>query len=196
MSAFFISFVLIFFAELGDKSQFIAMWFATRYAWWLVLLAVAVVTLAMNLVMVLIGASVGEILPEKVLMVLVGLAFYVFAFWGLKGETLDEAAFERLPSRVPRQLGAFGVIATGFYLSELGDKTQLATLSLAGSEDDTIGVWLGSTLGMVASAGLAIAVGVFAGKRLPAHAIAKFSALLFAIFGTLALVRAGVLIFE
>lgn len=194
MSAFFVAFALIFFAELGDKSQLVVLWFATRYKWWLVMLGMTIMTLIMNLIIVVIGASVGELIPEAPLLILVGLAFFAFAIWGLKGDTLDEAAFERLPERMPRQLGALGIIMAAIFLSELGDKTQLATLSLAGSEDNPVAVWLGSTLGMIAAAAIAIVAGIVAGKRLPEDAIGKFSAALFALFGTLALVRAGVLI--
>jgi putative Ca2+/H+ antiporter (TMEM165/GDT1 family) len=90
----------------------------------------------------------------------------------------------------PSWLGAFGIITLGFLLSELGDKTQLATISLGGHEDSFVGVWLGSTAGMVAADALAIVAGVIAGKRLPARTMALVSAALFVVFGTLALGRA------
>jgi putative Ca2+/H+ antiporter (TMEM165/GDT1 family) len=186
MSAFFVSFALIFFAELGDKSQLVALWFATRYRWWLVILGVTVATLVVHLGSTAIGASVADVLPEEVLLIIVGFSFFAFAAWGLRGDRLDDDVKELAPS----WLGAFGIVTLGFFLSELGDKTQLATISLGGREDSFAGVWLGSTAGMVAADALAIAVGVIAGKRLPERTMGLVSAGLFAVFGTLAIARA------
>lgn len=187
MSAFVVSFSLIFFAELGDKSQLVALWFATRYRWWLVILGVTAATLVVHLGSTAIGASASDFLPEGALMIGVGLSFYFFALWGLRGDKLDEG-------KAPRGatwMGALGVVATAFFISELGDKTQLATMSIAGNQDGFLGVWLGSTLGMVVADGLAIGLGVAAGKRVPERTAAVVAAVLFGVFGTAALVRAG-----
>src|SRR5690606_16331950 len=90
MSAFFVSFALIFFAELGDKSQLVALWFATRYRWWIVILGVTVATLVVHLGSTAIGASADEILPEEVLLLVVGFSFFAFAAWSIRGDTLDD----------------------------------------------------------------------------------------------------------
>ena len=190
MSAFLLSFALIFFAELGDKSQLVALWFATRYRWWLVLLGVTVATLIVHLGSTAIGASAADVLPEAALLVVVGLSFFAFAAWGIRG---DRLADDGVKSIAPSWLGAFGIITIAFFLSELGDKTQLATISLAGHEDDFAGVWLGSTAGMIAADALAIAAGVIAGKHLPQRKLALISAGLFVGFGVLALGRAATL---
>lgn len=186
MSAFLISFAVIFVAELGDKSQLVALWFATRYRWWLVLAGVSVATLIVHLGSVVVGRTLDQVLPEQVLLIIVGLSFFVFAAWSIRGDRLDDAA----PTlRVPL-LGAFGVVAGSFFLSELGDKTQLATVTLAGDRPEIVGVWLGSTAGMVAADALAIAAGIIAGKQLPQRAIGIGAGLLFCVFGALALARA------
>ena len=190
MSAFFVSFGLIFFAELGDKSQLVALWFATRYRWWLVIAGVTVATLVVHLASTAIGASADALLPEPVLLIVVGVSFFVFAAWGLRGDTLDET--ERPVART--MWGAFGLVTTAFFLAELGDKTQLATVSLGGSEEDFVGVWLGSTAGMVAADALAIVAGVLLGKRLPERLMAVVAAVLFAVFGVLAIARAVILL--
>jgi putative Ca2+/H+ antiporter (TMEM165/GDT1 family) len=192
MSAFFVSFGLIFFAELGDKSQLVALWFATRFRWWLVILGVTVATLVVHLGSTAIGASAADLLPEEVLLIIVGLSFFAFAAWSIRGDTLDEE--EVKDAKTTSMLGAFSIVTTGFFLSELGDKTQLATISLGGHESSFIGVWLGSTTGMVAADALAIAAGVLLGKRLPERTMALVSAGLFVIFGVLALARAIMLI--
>jgi len=190
MSAFFVSFALIFFAELGDKSQLVALWFATRYRWWLVILGVTLATLVVHLGSTAIGASAADVLPEEVLLLVVALSFFGFAAWGLRGDKLEGD----VETVAPRWLGAFGIITAGFFLSELGDKTQLATISLGSHEDSFAGVWLGSTAGMVAADALAIAAGVIAGKRLPERTMGRVSAALFAVFGVLALARAASLL--
>jgi putative Ca2+/H+ antiporter (TMEM165/GDT1 family) len=192
MPAFFVSFGLIFFAELGDKSQLVALWFATRYHWWLVIAAVTAATLVVHFASTAIGASADALLPEPALLIVVGLSFFVFAAWGLRGDTLDEA--ERPLART--LWGGFAVVTTAFFVSELGDKTQLATVSLGGSEESFVGVWLGSTAGMVAADALAIVAGAVLGKRLPERAMAIVAAALFAAFGTLAIGRAVILLVD
>ena len=186
MSAFLLSFGLIFLAELGDKSQLVALWFATRYHWAIVLLGVTLATLTVHLASTAIGATVSDLLPEPVVLAIVGLSFFAFALWGLRGDKLEED-----PTREAQTpLGALAVVSTAFFLSELGDKTQLATVSIAGERDSFVAVWLGSTAGMVTADALAIAVGIILGKRLPERAVAIFAAVLFAIFGTVAILRA------
>jgi putative Ca2+/H+ antiporter (TMEM165/GDT1 family) len=186
VSAFLISFLVIFVAELGDKSQLVALWFATRHKWWIVLAGVTVATLIVHLGSVAIGRTFDEVLPEDVLLIIVGLSFFVFAAWSIRGDTLDDES----PVRSFPLFGAFGVVAASFFVSELGDKTQLATVSLAGDRPEAIPVWLGSTAGMVVADALAIAVGIIAGHRLPQRAIAIGAALLFVAFGIAAIARA------
>lgn len=180
MSAFALSTALIFLAELGDKSQLVALWFATRHRWWLVLAGVTIATLVVHLGSVAIGRAFDEIIPERALYVAVGLSFFVFAAWSIRGDSLDE---ESGPERRLPVFGALGIVTVSFFLSELGDKTQLATVSLAGNHDSVTGVWLGSTLGMVAADAVAIGAGLAAGKRLPQRTIGYVSAALFIAFG-------------
>ncbi len=187
MSAFFLSTALIFVAELGDKSQLVALWLATRYRWWLVLAGVSAATLIVHLGSVAIGRAFDEFLPEKLILLIVGGSFFAFAAWSLRGDRLDEdPSFAR---SIP-VLGAFGVVSVAFFLSELGDKTQLATVSLAGRDANSVGVWLGSTFGMVLADAMAIGVGILAGKRLPQRAISFVAAALFALFGAVAILAA------
>lgn len=187
MSAFFLSAIVILVAELGDKSQLVALWFATRYRWWVVLAGVTVATLIVHLGSVAIGRAFDELLPSRLLLFIVGLSFFAFAAWSIRGDTLDERSG---PARSGIRLGAFGLVTASFFLSELGDKTQLATVSLASRDPDAIGVWLGSTVGMVVADGIAIALGIAAGKRLPQRLIGCVSAAIFAVFGIVALVGA------
>ena len=182
VSAFALSTLLIFIAELGDKSQLVALWFATRYRWWIVLAGVTAATLVVHLGSVAAGRVLDEIIPEDILRLIVGLSFFGFAWWSIRGDEIDE---DDQRERTMPLFGSFGVVAVAFFISELGDKTQLATVSIAGNEPSFVGVWLGSTLGMVLADALAIAIGLVAGKNLPQRRIGQVAAALFVVFGAL-----------
>ncbi len=181
MNAFLLSFGVVFLAELGDKSQLMALAFATRYRALTVLIAVSIATLLVHAGSVLIGSVFALALPTNVIQVIAGLAFFGFAAWTIRGDSLgtdDESRAERSGR------WALLTIGTAFFLAELGDKTMLATVTLATTEEP-IGTWLGSSAGMVAADALAIAVGAFLGTRLPERAIKAFAALAFIVFGAL-----------
>ena len=190
MSAFFLSAAIIFVAELGDKSQLVALWFATRHRWWLVLAAVSVATLVVHLGSVALGRTFDGLLPERILLTIVGLSFLLFAAWSVRGDRLDDTDRAVRAARAVPLFGAFGVVTVAFFVSELGDKTQLATVSLAANSPQVVGVWLGSTAGMVLADALAIGAGILAGTRLPRRAIGVGAAALFVVFGLLTLVKA------
>jgi Ca2+/H+ antiporter, TMEM165/GDT1 family len=165
VSAFILATALIFVAELGDKSQIVALWFATRYRWRIVIGAVTAATLVVHLASVAAGRLLDEALPEDLLRVIVGLSFFGFAWWSIRGDRLEE---DETPTGRLAGVGAFGIVSSAFFVSELGDKTQLATVSIAGREANAVGVWLGSTLGMVLADALAVGIGLLAGNNLPA----------------------------
>ena len=179
MDAFLISFGIIFVAELGDKSQLMAMTFAARYKAIVILAAITAATALVHLVSVLIGAAAGVALPTDVISIVAGIAFIGFAVWTLRGDTLDEED-EARSRRTNRSV--FFTVATAFFLAELGDKTMLATITLA-TTHGLLGTWLGSTLGMVAADALAILVGQQLGARLPERTIRIGAAILFLVFG-------------
>ncbi|MFN8128393.1 MAG: TMEM165/GDT1 family protein [Candidatus Nanopelagicales bacterium] len=185
LQAFVLSFGIIFVAELGDKSQLMAMTFATRYRFWTVLAGITVATLLVHLVSVGIGRVLGDALPFAWINLLAGLAFIGFGLWTLRGDELTEADKQR-----SQRGGASALLAVGvaFFLAELGDKTMLATVTLATSYD-WVGTWLGSTAGMVAADALAIGVGALLGRALPEKVVKYGAAALFFAFGVLLLVE-------
>jgi putative Ca2+/H+ antiporter (TMEM165/GDT1 family) len=190
VDAFLLSFGVIFLAELGDKSQLMAMTFATRYRPFTVLVAVTLATLLVHAGSVLVGALFAVALPRDLISVAAGIAFLVFAAWTVRGDELGEDD-ERRAQRGGRW--ALLTIGTAFFLAELGDKTMLATITLA-TTHEAIGTWLGSTAGMVAADALAIGIGAILGTRLPERAVKIFAAVAFLVFG-LILIAQGLHLF-
>jgi Ca2+/H+ antiporter, TMEM165/GDT1 family len=185
INALLLSLVVIFVAELGDKSQLMALAFATRYRALPVLIGITIATAVVHLVSVLLGAGLGATLPRDGINIIAGLAFFGFALWTLRGDTLssDEAG------RASRSVRSAVVAASAaFFLAELGDKTMLATIALA-TREGLVGTWLGSTLGMVAADALAIGAGQLLGKRLPDKAIRWGAAASFVCFGLVLLLQ-------
>jgi len=181
VDAFLLSFGVIFLAELGDKSQLMALAFASRYRAWTVLVAVSIATLLVHAGSVVIGSLFALALPTALIQVVAGVAFFVFAAWTLRGDALgddDEGRAKRSGRWVLLTIG------TAFFLAELGDKTMLATITLATTEE-AIGTWLGSTAGMVAADAVAIAAGALLGTNLPERAVQLFAAGAFVLFGVL-----------
>lgn len=183
MSAFLLSTAVIFVAELGDKSQLMAMTFASRYRARDVLLGITVATAIVHLLSVALGAMVGAAFADSqdTIAILAGLAFLGFAAWTLRGDELTEEEAGKARRATGMALLAVG---TAFFLAELGDKTMLATVTLA-TREGWFGTWVGSTLGMVLADALAIWVGALLGTRLPERAIRYGAAAAFLVFGVL-----------
>lgn len=181
--AFLLSTGVIFVAELGDKSQLMAMTFATRYRARDVLIGITVATALVHLASVGIGYLIGSSFEKYQggIAVAAGIAFIGFALWTLRGDELTHEEASKA-----KQASGMALVAVGsaFFLAELGDKTMLATITLA-TQEPWFGTWIGSTVGMVAADALAIGVGAWLGKQLPEHIIKWGAAALFALFGIL-----------
>jgi Ca2+/H+ antiporter, TMEM165/GDT1 family len=203
LQAFLVSTVLITLAELGDKTQLLALMLAARYRAWQVLVGITGATLLVHLLSTAVGAAVGSFIPQAVLSWVAGLAFIGFGVWTLRGDEVDEEEAEG-----HARFGPILATAIAFFLAELGDKTQVMTMTIAadpgaalrllggvgaswlpsGLQPATgatalLGVWMGSTLGMVLADGAAIIVGAVLGKALPERLITRVSGVLFLVFG-------------
>ncbi|MEI5675580.1 MULTISPECIES: TMEM165/GDT1 family protein [unclassified Nocardioides] len=187
MEAFLISTAVIFVAELGDKSQLMAMTFAARYKARDVIIGITVATAIVHLASVGIGYWIGDAFADSqdVINIVAGIAFLGFAAWTLRGDELTEDEAEKA-----RKSQGAAILAVGlaFFLAELGDKTMLATITLA-THEGWFGTWIGSTVGMVAADALAIVVGAVLGKRLPEKAIKYGAAAAFVVFGVLLILQ-------
>lgn len=181
IEALWISTGVIFLAELGDKSQLMALAFASRYKPWPVLAGISISTALVHAASVALGAGVAGQIPTDTVNVVAGVAFLGFAAWTVRGDTLTDEDEARA-----RRGGRSAFLAAGlaFFIAELGDKTMLATITLA-TRYDAFGTWVGSTVGMVAADAIAIVIGAHFGRRLPQRTMRFVAAGLFVLFGGL-----------
>jgi putative Ca2+/H+ antiporter (TMEM165/GDT1 family) len=185
MNAFWIALFIVFVAEMGDKTQFMTLSFSTRYRARTVMAGVFVAALFISLISALLGEALGSALPLFWINLLAGLLFICFGLWTLRGAEEDG---EKPITR--ERFGPIMTVAITFFLAELGDRTMLATVMVASQQRNFIGVWLGSTMGLVLANALAIIVGKMLGKRLPEKALKYGTAFIFIASGLLALIEA------
>jgi len=178
VDAFLISTAVIFVAELGDKSQLMALAFATRYKTVPVLIGITIATAIVHAFSVVAGAAAEAAIPTRPLTIVAALSFIVFGLWTLRGDTLSAEDEARASSQTGHAILAVGTV---FFLAELGDKTMLATVTLA-TREEPFGTWLGSTVGMVAADALAVVVGRHLGTRLPERTVKVGAAIAFFAF--------------
>lgn len=194
VSSFWSSLVVVFVAELGDKSQLVALGLGARYRLGWVLIGMGLAYVVANTLSVTVGATVGAALPEDVVLVGGGLLFLGFAAWTLMdtdGEDTSQLVRDsesEVVSRTRAQVVAS--VAATMFVAELGDKTMLATATLASTQDDPVLVWLGATVGIFLVGALGAGVGRAIGSRVSAGLERVGAAALFAVFGVVLIVSA------
>lgn len=181
MAAFIASFIFVLLAEMGDKTQLLAMAFAARFSAQKVLIAVFIATLINHALAVMVGRFLSVIIPMDIISALAALSFIVFGLWTIRGDKLEDE--DKKESR----FGPILTVGIAFFLAEMGDKTQLATISLAIKYQNTLGVLAGTTFAMVGADAIGIIVGVVLRKHIPEKTIKWFSACIFALFGFIGL---------
>ena len=185
MESFLISLSTVAVAEMGDRTQLLSLMLAARFRRpWPILAGVLCATVANHTVAAFIGQRLGHALTPSVLDAAVGVSMIGMALWSLKPDTLDEA------STSGSNKGAFLATLVTFFIAEIGDKTQIATVALAAAYPSLPAVVAGTTTGMV----LANAPAVFFGKafstRLPLKAIRYLASALFLALGLFFLAQA------
>lgn len=182
METALVAFAVVFVAELGDKSQLMTLTFATRFRPSQVVTGILIATVIMNGLSVLAGGLIGSVLPAGPVAIAAGLAFYGFAAWTILPGGRHQETSEKTRFSAP-----IVAVAVTFLLAEFGDKTMLATATLA-STRNWAAVWVGSTLGMVGANVLAVVVGRQLGDRISEKAVKVGAAVVFVVFGTWLLV--------
>jgi putative Ca2+/H+ antiporter (TMEM165/GDT1 family) len=191
ISAFVLAMVAVVLAEMGDKTQLLAMAFASRFRWQTVLWAVFAATLANHLMAVAAGNVATQFLPIAWIKLAAGASFIAFALWTIRG---DELAGEDQR----RGQNPFWTVAIAFFLAEMGDKTQLMTIALAAEQAVKAGgvgwiakarqivpVWMGTTCGMLIADSIGIVVGIVLHRHIPDRLVKWIAACGFAGFGLL-----------
>ncbi|KKM09569.1 hypothetical protein SY88_18455 [Clostridiales bacterium PH28_bin88] len=181
MLAFLAAVFFVTVAEMGDKTQLLAMAFATRYKPRQVLLGVFLATILNHAVAVIVGDLLGTRIPFAYVQGAAALSFIGFGLWTLRGDTLDGE--DRRKSR----FSPVWTVAIAFFIAELGDKTQLTTIALAAKYGEPVMTLLGSTLGMLIADAIGITVGVVLGKKIPETTVKAASAGIFIFFGLVTL---------
>jgi Ca2+/H+ antiporter, TMEM165/GDT1 family len=195
VDALFAAMGLVFVAELGDKTQLVALSFGARNKLAPVLVGLALGYAVVNLVSVLVGAVLGVALPTRAIGIGGGILFLAFAAWTARGiRTADRAAAAEVEvadaEAAAVAAGHRSVVlsmAGTLFVAELGDKTMLATATLAARENPVL-VWIGATTGIILAGTVGVLLGRAFGARLPPRLTQVGSAVLFTVFGLVLLV--------
>ena len=178
MEGFIAAFALVFCAEMGDKTQLIAMTFAARYSWRPVMAAVLAATLANHGLAVGLGVLLGGLLPEAEMRFCGSVAFILFGLW-----TLRESDEEEEEDGVFSGYSPFWTVALTFFLGEMGDKTQIAVLTIAAEQGTWLPVLAGSTAAMLIADGLGVVLGAKLRRHVSPETMKKVSAMVFILCG-------------
>ena len=174
--------------EMGDKTQLLAMVLAATFRRpWPIVWGILVATLANHALAGLLGGWVAQALGPDVLRWLIGLSFLAMAAWMLVPDTLDDDAW----THRGRRLGVFGATVVAFFLAEMGDKTQIATVALAARYADVVQVVLGTTVGMMLANVPAVFLGDIVAQKVSMRWVHGAAAALFVVLGLLTLLNVG-----
>jgi putative Ca2+/H+ antiporter (TMEM165/GDT1 family) len=178
MEALLTSTVLVALAEMGDKTQLLAILLATRFRKPVpVILGILAATLANHFLAALVGSELASALDSRWFRYLIAASFIVMAGWTLIPDKIDDL------DRKPPRFGAFLTTAVAFFLVEMGDKTQIATIGLGARFHQLIAVTAGTTLGMMIANVPAVLLGHELIKRIPLTLVRVVAAAVFLILG-------------
>lgn len=180
MDALLTSTTLVALAEMGDKTQLLAMLLATRFRKPVpIIMGILFATLANHFLAALVGRSIADILTQDWFRYAVAASFIAMAAWTLIPDEIDEDE----PLKAPSKAGVFLTTLIAFFLVEMGDKTQVATVALGAQFENVFAVTAGTTLGMMIANVPAVIFGEALAKKVPMRALQIGAALLFLVLG-------------
>ncbi|HVN43906.1 MAG TPA: TMEM165/GDT1 family protein [Steroidobacteraceae bacterium] len=183
MESFLVSLSTVAIAEMGDRTQLLSLMLAAHYRRpWQILAGVLCATLANHLLAGLIGLRIGRFLTSATLDVAVGVSMIAMALWALRPDTLAEGGRSR-------SAGAFVATVVAFFIAEIGDKTQIATVALAAAYASLGAVVAGTTAGMVLANAPVVFLGKAFSERLPLKALHRLASAVFLVLGALFIYR-------
>lgn len=187
MESFLVSTGVVAIAEIGDKTQLLALLLAARFRKPApIILGILAATLANHGVAALVGMVIADWLEGEVFQWVLGASFIVMGLWALKPDKLEDGETQRISGA-----SAFLVTLVAFFLVEIGDKTQVATMALAAKYQSVIWVTAGTTLGMMLANVPVVLIGEAAASKLPLKAIRIAAACIFVALGVVVLLRVG-----
>ena len=186
MEAFLVSTGIVALAEIGDKTQLLAFLLAAKFRKPVpIIIGILIATLANHGFAGAVGAWVATLLGPETLRWVLGVSFIAMAIWTLVPDKLDEDDAKLA------QLGVFGTTLVAFFLAEMGDKTQIATIALAAQYQSLAMVVAGTTLGMMLANVPAVILGDRIANRIPVRLVHGIAAAIFAVLGVATLLGAG-----
>jgi putative Ca2+/H+ antiporter (TMEM165/GDT1 family) len=187
MEALLMSTGVVALAEIGDKTQLLAFVLAARFKRPLpIILGILAATIVNHSMAGALGAWITSVLSPATLRWVVGLGFLGMAVWTLIPDKIDEE-----DTQVKGRWGVFGTTLIAFFLAEMGDKTQIATVAMAAHYPSPVLVVVGTTLGMLIADVPAVFVGDRFAKKIPMRLVHGIAAAMFAVMGVFALLQTG-----
>jgi Ca2+/H+ antiporter, TMEM165/GDT1 family len=188
MEAFLVATGVVALAEIGDKTQLLALVLAAKYRKPVpIILGILVATLVNHALAGAAGAWISTWVGPTAMRWILGLSFIAMAAWTLVPDKYDEDDEQAVAPR----FGVFGTTLVAFFLLEMGDKTQIATVALAAKYSSLVGVVAGTTLGMMLANVPAVLLGEVAAKKLPMHIVHRIAAAIFLALGVSVLLGFG-----
>lgn len=182
MQEFLKAAALVVVAEMGDKTQLLAMAMASKYKVKDVMTGVLIATILNHALAVAVGSYVSSLIPMNVIKMAAGICFLVFGLWTLRGDKLED---EENESKI--KFGPIVTVGIAFFMAEMGDKTQLMTITIAADTISPVLILLGTTTGMLIADGIGIVGGAWMCRHIPEVYIKWVAGIIFMIFGTLTL---------
>lgn len=179
MVSFIKALLLVVVAEMGDKTQLLAMAMASKYKAKHVLIGVLIATILNHALAVAVGSYVSTVIPMNLIKIIAAVSFLVFGLWTIRGDKLDDEDNKKV------KFGPIVTVAIAFFIAEMGDKTQLMTISIAAENQQPLLILMGTTVGMLVADGIGILGGAWMCKHIPEVYIKWVAGVIFMFFGTL-----------
>lgn len=181
MTAFIKALLFVVVAEMGDKTQLLAMAMASKYKAKQVLIGVFIATIFNHALAVAVGSYLSDLIPMNTVKIVAAISFLIFGLWTLRGDKIDDENEKKV------KFGPIVTVAIAFFLAEMGDKTQLMTIAISAQYQQPINILMGTTVGMMVADSIGIIGGAWMCKHIPEVYIKWIAGVIFMFFGTLTL---------
>lgn len=179
MASFIKALLLVVVAEMGDKTQLLAMAMASKYKVKQVMMGVLVATILNHALAVAVGSYLSDLIPMDTVKIVAAVAFLAFGLWTIRGDKLDDEENKKV------KFGPIVTVAIAFFIAEMGDKTQLMTITIAAQNKHPLLILAGTTTGMLIADGIGIIGGAWMCRHIPEVYIKWVAGIVFMFFGTL-----------